>query len=373
MPGGIMKVSPIVSPLLQYPRNKFTTMSAASTNPIEGLSGGSSFSFEAAALTSRRVRDIDERSFKTLSETVKKFLRKKCEKFNTSINISELACSEKNYLPLMDNNKMASFIKSCQTFNQLKDSPIICLGRSPKWFLNTSLWMKDGIDDYKFIAFSGAWYRKGPWKLLREDHKSPSQEELMSYKKYLKNIQADPASIVKMAKNSGKQVVITDYVCTGKGMTSFLEVMTDYAEEQGILDEFGKSFRIHGFGSMDFLERIYYDQDEIEVPRVQLPIKLTPYREYIDQKYYDIPYDIFMQMLENANTNECRATYYPHEAWTIYNPDKYKTGMIPKSVMEKLKNHSPRTAVNFTPTMRDYRNLLNFRILDYLEQNNLLR
>ena len=149
--------------------------------------------------------------------------------------------------------------------------------------------------------------------------------------------------------------------------------MSDFAEEQGVLEEFGKCFRIHGFGSREFLERIFRDEDDISIPTVQLPLKLAPYREEISQKYYNIPYEIFMQMLENANTNECRATFYPHQAWDIYNPDKYKTGMIPESVMEKLRKHSPKTAVNFTPTMRDYRNLLNFRILDYLEQNDLLR
>ena len=274
---------------------------------------------------------------------------------------------------LITENKMNNFMKISSIYNKYKGHPIICLGRSPKWFLNTSLWMKDGIEDYKFVAFSGAWYRKGPWKLLREDSKEPTKCELRAYKKYLRNIQADPASIVKMANDAGTQVVITDYVCTGKGMTSFLEIMADYAEEQGVLEEFGKSFRIYSFGSRDFQERIFHDEDDISIPMVQLPIKIAPYREYISQQYYNLPYDIFMQMLENANTNECRATYYPHEAWPIYNPDKYKTGKIPDSVMRTLNLYSPRTAVNFTPTMRDYRNLLNFRILDYLEQNDLLR
>ena len=367
-----MKILPINTPnsYINYNRAKNNSQETKQLFTVPENSFNLAFT---AGISVRRIPDIDERTFKTLSQHRKKFLRKKCEHFNSSLNVKELACAEKNYLPLMDDGQMSTFISRCKDFNCLKDSPIICLGRSPKWFLNTSLWMKNGIEDYKFVAFSGAWYRKGAWKLLREDKNAPTQEELSCYKKYLKNIQADPASIVKLAKDSNTQVVITDYVCTGKGMTSFLEVMADYADEQGVLDEFGKSFRIHSFGSRDFQERIFYDEDDMSIPSVQLPIKLAPYREYIDQKYYDIPHNIFMQMLENANTNECRATYYPHEAWTIYNPDKYKTGMIPKAVMERLKVHSPRTAVNFTPTMRDYRNLLNFRILDYLEQHELLR
>lgn len=39
----------------------------------------------------------------------------------------------------------------------------------------------------------------------------------------------------------------------------------------------------------------------------------------------------------------------------------------------ELRKKCPRSASNFTPAMRDYRNLLNFRILDYLNENGLLR
>ena len=266
---------------------------------------------------------------------------------------------------------MADFVDSCDYFKTLKGHPIICLGRSPKWFLNTSLWMKDVIDDYKFVAFSGAWYKQGLWKLERDDVNAPTEEEILAYEKYLKSIEADPVSLLKKVQKTGKKVVLTDYIRTGKGVTSFLEIIGKYADKQGVLDEFGKSLDFLGFGNMEFLEDAYYE--DIPIPRMQLTQEFVPYREDIEQRYHKIPYISCVQILENGNTNECRATYYPHQAWTSYHPNRYRTGKLPDNVLKKLNITSPKTIVNFTDTMRDYRNLLNFRILDYLAQNDLLK
>ena len=78
-------------------------------------------------------------------------------------------------------------------------------------------------------------------------------------------------------------------------------------------------------------------------------------------------------MLVNENTNECRSTYYPHEAWTAYKPHRVKTGMISEKKIDEFRARNPRYLNNFTPTMCDYRNLLNFRILDYMDQKGILR
>ena len=88
--------------------------------------------------------------------------------------------------------------------------------------------------------------------------------------------------------------------------------------------------------------------------------------------------NMFQEMLINQNTNECRSTYYPHEAWTIYRPDRFKTDMIKKmerksvkSIINKLKQRGGVS--HFTPAMFDFRNLLNFRILDNLNIRGLLK
>lgn len=87
-----------------------------------------------------------------------------------------------------------------------------------------------------------------------------------------------------------------------------------------------------------------------------------------------MPLEVFEQMLWNQNTNECRSSYYPPRAWDTYKPYNYKTGKISDKKIDELKAKSlHKSLVNFNPTMRDYRNLLNFRILDYLDQNGLLK
>lgn len=91
-----------------------------------------------------------------------------------------------------------------------------------------------------------------------------------------------------------------------------------------------------------------------------------------------MPADIQVDMLINQNTNECRSTYYPHTAWTLYNPDTFKTGMVRdmkkiEAVAKELKDvTTPKAVSSFSPAMRDYRNLLNFRILDGLAKRGLL-
>ena len=88
-------------------------------------------------------------------------------------------------------------------------------------------------------------------------------------------------------------------------------------------------------------------------------------------------YSMFKEMLINQNTNECRSTYYPHETWTIYRPDRFKTGLITdlKKVKEMVKNlkGERKSMSSFTPAMFDFRNLLNFRILDALNERDLLK
>ena len=174
-------------------------------------------------------------------------------------------------------------------------------------------------------------------------------------------------------KKTGKKVVITDYIGFGKGFCSFLDLMSEYAEEDGILEEFANSIRIVTIGCEEYRSEFFHPEDDIPYPRVQMPERLREYSNVIEQEYHDMPLNVFEQMLINENTNECRSTYYPHEAWTAYKPYNVKTGMIGKKKLEELREKNPRYLNNFTPAMCDFRNLLNFRILDYMEQNGILR
>ncbi len=333
----------------------------------------SNINFTAENRSRRRVPSIDYFEYKNLSPHMKQILRKKYENFSKDVNPEELENSKEKYLPLKDDRVMKQFIKVCDLYRGLRNEPILCLGRSPKWFLNTALWMKDGIDDYKCVSFSKYWYRNSPDGLVRMNSCAPTEEEKKAYKRYLKRIQADPKHIVDVHNKTGKKVVITDYINSGKGACSFLDIMSEIAEEEGVLEDFAKSIRIFGIGCLEYMENMYYDDQEIPIPKVQLPERLWPYYKDIPQEFHDMPLEVFEQMLINENTNECRSSYYPHETWTVYQPNRFRTGMLSEKKLAELKKKCPKNTSNYTTAMRDYRNLLNFRILDYLNENGLLR
>ena len=360
----------------QFVRNNFNNLAykdtTSSENNVSGIIRPDLF-LNFKGTERKTVPDIDYFSYRMLSPNMKKLMRKKCLEFNKKVKRDELENEQKIYLPLLDDKDMDKFVQVCAQYNKLKDDPILCLGRSPKWFLNTSLWMDGGIDNYKFVAFSKFWYRNQYGEIIRMDSCAPTADEEKAYRRYLKSIQCDPKHIVDVARKTGKKVVITDYINTGKGVTSFLDVMSRYAEKEGVLEEFAKSIRIYGIGSLEYMENFYNDDEEIPVPHVQMPEKLRPWAREIPQEYHDMPLRIFEQMLVNENTNECRASFYPHEVWNIYQPDRFKTGLLSDKQIAELKKKCPKSAVNFTPAMKDYRNLLNFRILDYLDQHGLMR
>lgn len=341
---------------------------------LVNFKGGSEF-FDP----NRTMPHIDYEEYKAMNENTKIRFRKRYLNFDKDpyIDKQELVDSKFLYMPLRTEKSMNEFLKTASIYNRYKDQPIICLGRSPKWFLNASLWMNGGINDYKFVAFSKYWYRPDYREgVKRYEDKGPTEKEVIAYRKYLQRIQADPYTIVKHHLETGKKTVITDYICSGKGCTSFLEIMGDYADDLGILEEFSKAIQIVGIGSMEYMEDLHPDADEIDIPKVHMPPVLKPYERNIKQEYYDMDYIMFREMLLNQNTNECRSTYYPHEAWTVYKPDQFKTGLIKdmkkvKEVRAQLKGFDQIS--HFTPAMYDYRNLLNFWILDNLNQRGMLK
>ncbi len=328
----------------------------------------------------RTVPHIDYEEYMSMTSATKQRFRKKYNSFYRTLGKGkqeEMFDPKDKKMPLQDERTMDEFIKTASIYKKYRNQPIICLGRSPKWFLNAALWMKDGIKDYKFVAFSKYWF----WPdredgIRRIDANAPNEKEIVAYRKYLKRLAKDPQSIVNHFNKEGEKTVITDFIATGKGATSFLEIMADYAEEQGVLEEFSKSIQIVGIGSMDYMEKFYRDDECIPEPRVKMPPKLQKYRNNIQQEFYNMDYLMFEEMLINQNTNECRSTYYPHNAWTIYKPDQFKTGLIKnmnkvKERIELVKNEKSFAA--FTAPMLDFRNLLSFRILDALNHRKLLK
>lgn len=339
-------------------------------------------SFSGFSDVNATVPDIEFEEYNAMTDTTKKRIKKRYEKFfsDKSINKNELYDTQHfQYMPLNTEQKFDDFVKFSSLYNDFKDRRIISIGRSPKWFLNTSVWMKDGIDGYDFAAFSGNWFRKDPkWGIIPVKTAMPTEKEYKAYTRYLKQKGLDPLSIVKDAEKTGKRIIYTDYVQTGRGVSSFLDIMSRFAEEQGVLEKFSKSIEIIGIGSLEYNEMLNPYEEYVETPEVLYPERLKPYEKNIKQKFYSMPADIQVDMLINQNTNECRSTYYPHTAWTLYNPDTFKTGMVRdmkkiEAVAKELKDvTTPKAVSSFSPAMRDYRNLLNFRILDGLAKRGLL-
>lgn len=335
--------------------------------------------FKAFSDPNRTVADMEFENYRNSTESTKKRYRKLYDKFTMTkyIDKSKLFDPQNPTMPLRSEKNMDEFIKISGYYKAFKENPIICLGRSPKWFLNTALWMKDGIPDYKFAAFSKSWYEPNwLYHFIRVNSEAPTEKEIESYRKYLKRIKADPETIVKTMKETGKQTIITDYICTGKGACSFLEILGNYANDLGILEDFTKAITIVGIGSLEYMEHLHPENDEIRIPRVPMPHVLQRYTRNIEQKFYDMEYTMFREMLLNKNTNECRSTYYPHEAWCVYKPDKFKTGLVTdmkkiKKLLKELKDE--KYIISFSAAMGDFRNLLNFRILDALNSRNLLK
>ena len=339
-------------------------------------------SFSGFSDVNATVPDIEFEEYNAMTDTTKKRIKKRYEKFfsDKSINKNELYDTQHfQYMPLNTEQKFDEFVKFSSLYNDFKDRRIISIGRSPKWFLNTSVWMKDGIDGYDFAAFSGNWFRRDPkWGIIPVKSAMPTEKEYKAYTRYLKQKGLDPLSIVKDAEKTGKRTIYTDYVQTGRGVSSFLDIMSRFAEEQGVLEKFSKSIEIIGIGSLEYNEMLNPYEEYVETPEVLYPERLKPYEKNIKQKFYSMPADIQVDMLINQNTNECRSTYYPHTAWTLYNPDTFKTGMVRdmkkiEAVAKELKEvTTPKAVSSFSPAMRDYRNLLNFRILDGLAKRGLL-
>ena len=342
---------------------------------------------EKRTLRKALIPRINFEDYKKMTESEKEDFRKKYKVFQYRDDINYLVDNKPEHLamPLQSEETMDKFIEVADWYNKYKDHPIICLGRSPKWFLNTSLWMKDGLENYDFAAFSGYWYRPDPVDgMIRVKNSGPTQEEYEAYKKYLTDIEADPLSIIIKADKAGEKAIITDYVETGKGFTSYLDVMADIAEDQGVLDKFGKSFDILSIGSLEYTEDRKNLEYKPDPPKVIMPEKLQSYdigknlweQGEIKQEYFDMSRKVFDDMLYNQNSNECRSAFYPHYYWGYFSPNKYKTNNVhdPKEVQELLTHlHSDSPIFDFDPLMSDFRNLLNFRILDALNQRNLLK
>lgn len=381
----MLKISsiPFHNSKLQFANKVFTNSQASSySSNIDVLSSipyVRPINFSMPNFKARIVEDIDEKSYAELSEEDKQICREKYNNFYKLVKISELyRPNNRNInskLPLSFESEMDSFLNVSKVYNQYKDNRIICVGRSPKWFLNASIWMKDGIKGYDYLAFSSNWYSRNRHGLgmnqILSESKVPTPEQKEAYKKYLEGKKCTPRDYVNTFKETGKKIIVTDYIHSGCGLASFLDLMAQFAKEDGILEEFANSIKVVTLSSMEYFDDLGM-VNSYAVPTAIMPDILKPFN--VEQEYQDMPADVMRGILIDKNTNECRSTYFPPAAWTVYDPTKYGTGFIPDDVLHTMpKKFLKRKTSSYTDAMKDYRNLMNFRILDALASRGMLK
>jgi len=322
---------------------------------------------------------IEFEDYQKMLPEEKEFYRKLYDNYYKNIDKTELhyPATRNHTLPLVSEIDMDDFIRVSSCYNKYRNNQIICVGRSPKWFLNTALWMKDGIEEYSFNAFSSNWYDRdkgglGP-NLTYKEESSPTYTEYACYREYMARQKTDPLTIIRRAQRTGKPAIITDYIHSGCGLTSYLDLASKYAKDEGVLNDFIQSIKLLTLSSIEYITgEDYLDMSMYtSVPKVLMPplLKDTP----VEQEYHDMTPDVLKDILISKNTNECRSSYYPPAAWTVYSPVAFKTGMLPDSVIKNMEKKVKGFKQNYTNAMRDYRNLMNFRILDALNTRNLLK
>ena len=232
----------------------------------------------------RLTENIEYEQYVNLTEKQKEELRCKYNNFYNLIDVNELYSSKypkEGALPLSKERDMQDFLRVAESYNKYRSNKIICVGRSPKWFLNASIWMKNGIEDYSFAAFSSYWYSRnhlglGP-KLYKIEERLPTEKEVSAYRHYMKKINCDPVSIVRKAQKSGLPVIITDYIHSGGGLTSYLDLMSQFAEKAGVLDDFVQSIELFTMGSVEYLDTLGY-VNYFALPTALMPEKLQNYK-----------------------------------------------------------------------------------------------
>ena len=156
-----MKITTINSALYQRsnfskPNKVFNSTEKNNTSELTGTNYVNQINFRSLYKPERTVIDIGFEEYKGLKESTKQRYRKlyKIYDKNPFINKEDLVDPKYQYLPLQSEERLDKFFDISKEYLKYKGHPIVCLGRSPKWFLNTALWMKDGIDNYTFVAFS---------------------------------------------------------------------------------------------------------------------------------------------------------------------------------------------------------------------------
>ena len=212
-----------------------------------------------------------------------------------------------------------------------KNDRKIALGRSPLWVVESLKYLDKAEESYKKVCFSAGWKNPNALHVV----KKPSESQVKAYRHYLKELEMDPQSIVKNARE-GHKTVLMDYMESGNGMRSFLELIDDWAKEEHLDQEVREALILHIFQHKELFKK--------DVSALQS-------KEFNGHNYATRIHRIEGKMLEYMVDSDHLGVSYPPKRWLELTP----------------------TETDFEDPLRvQSNNLIRFRIMDQLEQLGLI-
>lgn len=258
--------------------------------------------------------------YKTLNPEEKDFIREEYQRFPEKHKtfVRRELFHYGTDMPLND-KEMKEVVSIAQSINQQakeNNADVFALGRGSNTFLETAKALKNGIEDYQYLGFSSIHF-------YQDDHEPSGYREMASYTP--ENIEKDRALLAEKSfipseiVESGKNVLVVNYTNGGNRLYTFNRTMQDWAKEQGVLPDFDKALR-------------YFS--------VEIPTATTLFA----------PKSMAGVTMKNSLSQALYVFPYGEKQ------DHY----------DSLRDKDPDLC-------REFSNLIEFRIYDYLEQQGLLK
>lgn len=153
-----------------------------------------------------------------------------------------------------------------EIFPQYPRDYILGLGQSTAWLLEAREIIEEEASRYFHIAFSGCFFsfsgngkeipicshcgqekpdQFAPGLCLQKMEPSPSKAQIAGFREYLTSLGLEPKTILKSCEENGNRLVVMDYVLSGRGLLSFIDCYSNWAEEQGVLPLLKQKLTLH--------------------------------------------------------------------------------------------------------------------------------
>lgn len=146
---------------------------------------------------------------------------------------------------------------------------VLGLGQSPGWILEQCKLIDSDPGRFDLVAFSGGWYT-GSTSLRLDTMCKPNKEDIDCYRKYLSEKKLEPLSIIG-EHTPESPLVIVEHTHSGKGLKSFLEILTNWAKDLGVFDDLKTRLHVHLIVGEDSLSSHlpYVEPDTLFIRSIQ--------------------------------------------------------------------------------------------------------